>query len=179
MTHTCLAKFEKPDAARAAVQRLIDEGLDPSSMDVMTSQPIHGEGFLRETKPTQLHLWALGGGALGFLAGGSLSTITALNYPLVKGGMPLVSPWTAGLITYETTMLGVVVATLVGLLAELRLPKLDRPYDPSVVDGGVVLAVACAESGCALVEDTVNATGATKVSWVPTQQLPTAQSPRN
>ena len=57
--------------------------------------------------------------------------MTALNYPLIKGGMPIVAPWTVGLITYETTMLGAVLATLVGLLVELGLPNFKNlPYDP-------------------------------------------------
>ena len=37
--------------------------------------------------------------------------------------MPIVAPWTVGLIAYETTMLGAVLATLVGLLVELGLPN--------------------------------------------------------
>ena len=136
-----------------AIRRLLQEGVNPESMEVMTSQPIHGEPFLPEKHPTKLRTWALCGAALGLLGGLSLATITALNYPLIKGGMPIVSPWTVGLITYETTMLGAVLATLVGLLVELRLPNFKNlPYDPSVVDGGVVLAVSCAEDTRSSVE---------------------------
>ena len=152
MTQTwCLAKFTKPTQARVAIRRLIQEGIEPDSMEVMTSQPIHGEPFLPDKKPTKLRTWALSGAAIGLLGGFSLSTITALNYPLVKGGMPIVAPWTVGLITYETTMLGAVLATLVGLLVELGLPNFKSlPYDPSVVDGGVVLAVSCPDSSRAV-----------------------------
>ena len=81
--------------------------------------------------------------------------------------MPIVAPWTVGLITYETTMLGAVLATLVGLLVELRLPNFKNlPYDPSVVDGGVVLAVSCTEEIARLGRNGVGAAGATKVNWV-------------
>jgi hypothetical protein len=167
MSQTCVVRFEAPDAAREAIRQLLQGGIEPGSMEVMTSQPIHGEPFLPETKPTKLRTWALGGAATGFLAGSVLASITALNYPLVKGGMPLVSPWTAGLITYEATMLGVVLATLMGLLIELRLPNLKPlPYDSSVVDGGVVLAVACGESARESIERVVRINGATKVNWV-------------
>ena len=116
-------------------------------MEVMTSQPHHGEPFIPEKKPTKLRTWAhLRRRRSACSAASSLATITALNYPLVKGGMPIVAPWTVGLIAYETTMLGAVLATLVGLLVECRLPNFKNlPYDPSVVDGGVVLAVSCPE----------------------------------
>jgi hypothetical protein len=135
-------------------------------MEVMSSQPIHGEPLVPD-RPTKLRNWALSGAASGFFIGASLASITAMNYPLVKGGMPIVAPWTVGLITYETTMLGAVLATLVGLLVELRLPNFgDLPYDPSVVDGGVVLAVACPDNVRSSVENAVRAAGATRVNWV-------------
>jgi len=168
MTQTwCLAKFSRPIEARLAIRRLLQEGIQPESMEVMTSQPIHGEPFLPEKKPTKLRRWALCGAALGLLGGFALATVTALNYPLIKGGMPIVSPWTVGLIAYETTMLGAVLATLVGLLVETGLPNFKNlPYDPSVVDGGVVLAVACGDNSRASVESAVSAAGATRVNWV-------------
>ena len=163
----CLVKFSEPAEARRAIRRLIQAGITPDSMEVMTSQPIHGEPFIPDSKPTKLRTWALCGAALGLVGGFSLATITALNYPLIKGGMPIVAPWTVGLIAYETTMLGAVLATLVGLLVELRLPNFkDLPYDPSVVDGGVVLAVACPERSRASVETAVGAEGASKVNWL-------------
>jgi hypothetical protein len=167
MSTWCLAKFNEPVEARAAIRRLLQSGIDPQAMDVMTSQPIHGEPFLPEKKPTKLYTWALSGAAIGMVGGASLASFTALAYPLVKGGMPIVAPWTVGLITYETTMLGAILATLAGLLFELRLPSFsNRPYDPSVVDGGVVIAVPCSDQNRKAVEDAVSAAGATKLNWV-------------
>ena len=163
----CLAKFAQPREARAAISRLLQSGIDPELMEVMTSQPIHGERFLPEKRPTKLRTWALSGAAIGMISGFLLSTITALNYPLVKGGMPIVAPWTVGLITYETTMLGAVLATLAGLLIELRLPNLQKlPYDASVVDGGVVLAVKCGDATRPSIQDVINSAGAVNVNWV-------------
>src|SRR5580765_48584 len=101
----CLAKFDKHGEARAAIRRLIQAGVDPESMEVMTSQPIHGAPFLPERKRTKLRTWALSGAAIGMIGGFSLATISALNYPIPKGGMPIVAPWPVGLVTYETTML--------------------------------------------------------------------------
>ena len=96
----CLAKFEQPAEARAAIRGLLQAGIAADSMDVMTSKPIHGPRFLPETKPTKLRTWALSGAVIGMIGGCALATITALNYPLVKGGMPIVAPWTVGLIAY-------------------------------------------------------------------------------
>ncbi len=166
MAETCLVKFNEPAEARVAIRRLLQEGIDPGAMEVMTSQP-HHEPFIPEKKPTKLRTWAICGAGIGLVSGLGLATITALNYPLVKGGMPIVAPWTVGLIAYETTMLGAVLATLVGLLVECRLPNFKNlPYDPSVVDGGVVLAVSCPEGLRGSVESAIGAAGASKVNWV-------------
>jgi len=163
----CLAKFAQPVEARAAIRRLIQSGVDPEWMEVMTSQPIHGAPFLPEKRPSKLRTWALCGAATGMIGGCALATITALNYPLVKGGMPIVAPWTVGLITYETTMLGAVLATLAGLLIELGLPNFKTlPYDESVVDGGVVVAVKSTGENRPAIQEMVTAAGAVKVNWV-------------
>ena len=167
MANTCLVKFAEHTQARAAVRRLMQDGIAPGAMEAMSSQPIHGEPIVPQQSGTKLRTWAICGAGIGMIGGLGLATITALNYPLIKGGMPIVAPWTVGLITYETTMLGAVLATLVGLLVELRLPNFKNlPYDPSVVDGGVVLAVACPGGSRASVETAVGAAGASKVNWV-------------
>src|SRR5262249_55084961 len=149
-----------------AIRQLIQSGIDPGAMEVMTSQPIHGEPFLPEKKPTKLRRWALSGAATGMAGGFLLATAAALNYPVGKGGMPIVAPWTVGIITYEATMLGAVLATLAGLLFELRLPNFKGlPYDESVVDGGVLLAVRLAPGAerRVAVQEVVSTAGATKV----------------
>jgi Protein of unknown function (DUF3341) len=167
MPETCLAKFEQPTAARAAIRQLLQSGVNVHDMEVMTCQPIHGAPFLPETHQTKLRTWALGGAGIGMVGGCALATITALNYPLVKGGMPIVAPWTVGLITYETTMLGAVLATLTGLLVELGLPNFKTlPYDESVVDGGVVLAVKSTGHNKPSIQDVVTTAGAITVKWV-------------
>src|SRR5687768_13071210 len=167
MAHTCLVKFPEHTHARAAVRRLMQDGIAPGAIEAMSSQPIHGEAIVPQQPATRLRTWALVGAALGLVGGVSLAAITALNYPLVKGGMPIVSPWTVGLITYETTMLGAVLGAFVGLLVELRLPNFKpMPYDPTVVDGGVVLAVSCPDASRDAVESAVNAAGASHVNWV-------------
>jgi uncharacterized membrane protein len=160
-------KFGDHMQARVAVRRLMQNGIPAAAMEAMSAQPIHGEAIVPRQPATRLRTWALAGAAAGMSGGFTLATVTALNYPLVKGGMPIVSPWTVSLITYETTMLGAVLGTLVGLLVELRLPNFKNlPYDGNVVDGGVVLAVSCPEGSRGSVEAAVGVAGASKVNWV-------------
>ena len=127
MSQTCLVKFAEHTQARAAVRRLLQDGIAPGAMEVMSSQPIHGEPFIPEQKPNKLRTWAICGAGVGLLGGLSLATITALNYPLVKGGMPIVAPWTVGLIAYETTMLGSGAGDAGGIARRMRTAEFQEP----------------------------------------------------
>ena len=162
----CLAKFGDPIATRAAIRQLQHSGVLADQMEVMTCQPIHGEPFLPQPEKTALRTWALAGAAAGAVGGFLLAAITAMNYPLVKGGMPIVAPWTVGIITYETMMLGAILATLLGFLTEVRLPNLKKlPYDESIADGGVLLAVQCPNQDRTAIQHTVETAGAIKIDW--------------
>ena len=66
------------------------------------------------------------------------------NYRLITGGMPVFSFWATGVITYETTMLGAVLATFGWFLLESGLlRKRDRAPVPVVDPGSICLRVNC------------------------------------
>ena len=65
--------------------------------------------------------------------GGYRMYYTQLDYPLVTGGMPLTSGWATGVVTFEFTMAGAVVGTVLMFLWESglvhfwkRVPALPR-----------------------------------------------------
>ena len=74
-----------------------------------------------------------------------------LDYPLVTGGMPVVSGWATGVVTFETTMAGAVFGILAGLLWEAGLIRSSRPAPvPDVPDEGVVLQIRCGKDSASL-----------------------------
>jgi hypothetical protein len=70
---------------------------------------------------------------------------TQHNYNVVTGGMPVFSFWATGVITYEMTMLGAIVATFTWFLWESGLiRKRDRSAPvPQVSPGSICLRVCC------------------------------------
>jgi hypothetical protein len=103
---------------------------------------------------------------LGAIAFGSLATgfiyWTQHNYRLVTGGMPLFSWWATGVITYEMTMLGAVVATFAWFLWEsglLRRRGSNAPV-PTVDPGSIRLRVRCHGLQSAQVVETMRRAGA-------------------
>jgi hypothetical protein len=146
MLHALLASFDQASTVVEAIGRLKLAGISPANLEVISSQPHPTHHFLPERSKTHIGAFALIGGALGAVAGFLLATLTALAYPLPTGGMPILSWWPIGIVTYETAMLGAVLATLVGLLAELKLPNLTLLPAETMVEDGLMIEIRCSEA---------------------------------
>lgn len=136
------ALYGDPARAGRAVQSLRDAGVDPRKIVVISSAPMDVYEWARPDRPTRMGWLAALGGVLGAASGCGLTALTQLNYPIVTGGMPVLTGWTNGIIIYELTMLGAILATLVTLLVSTRLPNW-RPqlYDPEVSRGKILVGL--------------------------------------
>ena len=146
MIRSLLASFDQASTAVEAIGRLKLAGISPENLDVISSQPHPTHHFLPEKSKSRIGTFALIGGALGSVSGFLLATLTALAYPLPTGGMPILSWWPIGIVTYETTMLGAVLATLVGLLSELKLPNLKLLPAETLVEDGLLIEIRCLDA---------------------------------
>jgi hypothetical protein len=143
MILTISAIFEDPADVVQAITELQRAGIAHHQVEVISAEPHPGNQFLPSPRKSRIRAFALTGAFSGGLGGFLLSTLTALAYPLPTGGMPILSWWTIGIVIYEATMLGAIVATLLGLLVELKLPNFKPlPYDEAVADGGLLLVVS-------------------------------------
>ena len=121
-----LAEFNSPQELVDAAQRAHAAGY--RSMDAFSPFPIeeldHAIGFHH----TRLPLVVLIGGIVGCLSGYALQYwVSVMAYPVNIGGKPYQS-WPNFIpITFETTILGAALATVLGMLALNGLPK---PYHP-------------------------------------------------
>src|SRR5262245_6996 len=146
-TKSFLATFDTPAEAAAAVDSLVEAGFDRDAITVMSAEPIN----LGEHEEAQHHNpmgWiALAGGIVGAGAAILLTIGTSRNMGLVVGGMPIVSPWAFGIIVFEVTALGAILALFLKTIVDARLarPRALVDYDPSVSDGKIAVAVACVD----------------------------------
>ena len=142
MTQKFFASFDQASTVVTTIDELKQAGISPRNLEVLSSQPHLNHHFLPERSETHIGAFALTGAVVGAVAGFALATLTALAYPLPTGGMPLLSWWPIGIVSYETTMLGAVLATLVGLLSELRLPRL-KSLPGVIAHEGLMIAIRC------------------------------------
>lgn len=139
------ALYSNPDAAQRAVDSLeACDSITSRDITVLTSDPYEEYRFGHRDSRTWMPWLAPLGGLIGGFSGYSLAVFTQNAYPLPTGGMPL-SPFpTNGIITYELTMLGAILTTLVTLLIAAGLPSRvsSKLYDPEVSDGKILVGVA-------------------------------------
>jgi hypothetical protein len=142
MAETNVAVFNTRDEAIAALGKLRREGVPDSSITVMSSEPLHLE--TNDAKKTRIAGVAIIGGLIGTAIAVLLTVWTSRRVDLVTGGMPIVSPWAFGIIVFELTALGAILATLGRMIFEAGLVKRRGPtnYDDAVADGKIVVLIA-------------------------------------
>ncbi|HEV2233850.1 MAG TPA: quinol:electron acceptor oxidoreductase subunit ActD [Terriglobia bacterium] len=140
------ALYSDPDSAQQAFDSLrangATPGFDERQIAVVSSEPFDGFDFFRQDHKTIIPWIAALGGLVGGVAGFWFAAYTQAVYPIPTGGMPIVPFYADGIITYEMTMLGAILATLITVLITARLPNWKRKlYDPEVSDGKILVGV--------------------------------------
>lgn len=141
-----LTVFDTPREAIAALRELKRKGVPASSITVMSSEPLHLE--TDGAPKSRIGGFAIAGGLFGAGFGLLLTIWTSRQVGLVTGGMPIVSPWAFGIIVFELTALGAILATLVRMIHEAGLARrgASKGYDKSVAEGRIVVHLTSAEA---------------------------------
>jgi Alternative complex III, ActD subunit len=137
------ALYESPKAAGRAIAGLRAAGVADSEVTIQSSEPF---GPDEPEERTWMPWIAVLGGTVGLGSGIALTSLTQLDWPLVSGGMPIVSIWPDLIPTFELTMLGAVLATIGTFVVTALLGGGDRTiYDPAVSEGKILVGVVCEE----------------------------------
>ena len=157
--------FPGPHAAERAVTGLRDAGIASERIVVISPEPFEEFSFAQTDSATSMPWIAVFGGAVGGTCGFLLAWYSQAARGLVTGGMPILAPWPTGLVTYELTMMGAVLTTVIALLVSTRLPSWKpRLYDPEVSYGKVLIGVLDpSESLLSQIEELLRRAGAEKV----------------
>lgn len=133
--------FDTRDEAIAALRELRGEGVPGSAITVMSSEPLHLE--TDGAPKSRIAGFAIAGGLIGAAFALLLTIWTSRKVGLVTGGMPIVSPWTIGIIVFELTALGAILATVGRMIYEAGLLKrrVSTDGDEAIADGKVVVVL--------------------------------------
>ena len=121
-----LAEFDSVAATLHAAEKVRDAGF--RRWDVFTPFPVHGMDRAMGLKNSQVGWFSFLGGATGYAFGMLMIWyMNAFDYPIVVGGKPMFSPFSAFPPSYELTILLGAFGSLFGMLFLNRLPRLHHP----------------------------------------------------
>ena len=159
-----LGLFQQPEPAADAMDGLQQAGFEQGTFDVMTGTP-YPEGAFGEYVPQhRLFRFPAFGAIIGFTIALLFTAATQLAYPLVQGGKPILSLFAMLIIMYELTMLSAVIATVVGIIFESRLPNLKPGvYDTRITEGWIGVVITCDEDRATEAETVLKSAGALEI----------------
>ena len=159
-----LGLYEDANYAAEAGDGLKEAGLSNEEFDFLTGAPYPEGAFGERHSRHRLYVFPLAGAICGLTAGILLTSMTQMAYPLVTGGKPILALPPMAIISYEATLLGAILFTVIGIIFESRLPRLRLGlYDNRITDGMIGVLVECEEAQVPRVEQVLTQAGAVEV----------------
>lgn len=128
-------------SAQQAVDSLRAAGLADREITILSAQPMEEFEFGRIDKKSRMWWIACGGALIGMAAALGLSYVTETSWPIDVGGLPYWAWWPNLIITFELTMLGAIIATVITLIVTAFVGDKGKLYDPEVTDGKILVGV--------------------------------------
>lgn len=159
-----LGLFEDANYAAEAGDALKRANISEDDYDFLTDAPYPEGAFGERHERHRLYVFPFVGALIGITVGIILTSMTQLAYPLTQGGKPILSLPPMAVITYETTMLGAIIFTVLGIIFESRLPKLKMGlYDTRITEGYIGVLVTVEEEQLPQVSGILTQAGAVDV----------------
>jgi mono/diheme cytochrome c family protein len=135
-----LGLFHEATPTADTIDELRQIGVPDDQITIMSGVPYRPEMLGRSYTYERLLPIALFGAIGGLLTALFLTVGTPLLYPIRVGGQPLIPIPPTLIIVFELTMVGTVLATFAGILAESRFPIFGRHvYDFRITEGHIGL----------------------------------------
>ncbi len=159
-----LGLFRDANAAADAGDALKGAGISENDYDFLTDSPYPEGAFGEREEKHRIYLFPFIGALLGLTSGVLLTSMTQFAYPLVTGGKPILSLPPMAIVTYEGTMLGAILFTVLGIMFESRLPKPKLGlYDNRITEGFIGVLVNTEEDQHNQVQELMTQAGAVEV----------------
>lgn len=142
--HLALFKEDKIDHVTEALGRLHGLGIGDQDISVISGVPYSDKILGRPMTWTRVPQIGMVGAVFGFVIALVLNWGTPALYPLHVGGQPLFPIPTAIVLIFELTMLGLLLATFLGVFLEMISPSYGpQGYHPKVSDGHIAILFTC------------------------------------
>ncbi len=163
-TDTYVAIFDDLEPAAEAITTLRQLGIAEDQMEMISCVPYSEAVLGRRPRKSNVPLFGGIGAIAGFVVSIALNWGTPLLYPIYVGGQPLLPVPTTAVLTFEITMLGLLIFSFLGVFWENAFPRFGAVhYMPEVSDGKIALMFNCPTNRLDELQKTLVKLGAEKV----------------
>ena len=136
-----LGLFTPHTPLRPLIADLKTAGLPDEAIDILSPLPL-SEPLLQKPIRLPLYIITIIAGIIGIGVGVFFAGGTAVLYPLMTGGKPIVAPPVVGIISFETMMLLAIVTTFVAMVIRIRRAGRNAAgRDPRIDEGAIAISV--------------------------------------
>ncbi len=128
--------FRDPDPTAETLDKLREQGISDHDMVVVSGVPYPARVLGRPMVWERLPWISISGAFVGFLVGIFLNAGTPLLYTIRVGGQSIIPIPPSAVITYEFTMMGLIVSTFLGVLWESVFPSYGPKYHHRLITHG-------------------------------------------
>lgn len=114
--------FDNEHDFMAKLHDLVEHGVKPRNIQFRAPHPVHHAEELLRMRPSGVRAFALFGGLLGAFTGYWFTSWTALDWPLIIGGKPVVSIPAYTIIAFELMVLFGALFSFFGFVLLSRMP---------------------------------------------------------
>jgi len=122
--------FEEKQQFLQQLEKLVKEGVSPEAITLYTPYPLHEAEEILQIKTSPLRYFTLIGALSGLLFGLFLTIWTSLDWPLIRGGKPILAFPPFIILAFELTVLFGGVISFIGYLLLAKLPSVKRIVQP-------------------------------------------------
>jgi len=139
-----LFKEDQIELATEAIETLHHQGISEKEISIISGVPFSEKILGRPAAWTNVPIIGIGGALVGLVVASLFNFLTPHLYKMTVGGMPLTPIPTSIVVTFELTMLGLLISTLLGVIIEMISPSSGpKGYHPKISDGYIGILFTC------------------------------------
>jgi len=123
-------KFNEKHKFLEKLEELVKSGVSTKKINVFTPYPVHEAEEILKIKTSPLRFFTLIGALSGLIFGFLFTSWTSLDWPIIRGGKPILSFPAFIIIAFELTVLFGGVISFIGYLLLSKLPSVKTIQSP-------------------------------------------------
>ncbi|UCF64153.1 MAG: DUF3341 domain-containing protein [bacterium] len=123
-------KFDEKHKFLEKLEELVKSGISTKKINIFTPYPVHEAEEILKIKTSPLRFFTLIGALSGLLFGFFFTSWASMDWPIIRGGKPILSFPAFIIVAFELTILFGGVISFIGYLILSKLPNIKKIQTP-------------------------------------------------